>query len=58
MKYIKLFEELNLENVKKYPYLFNMFVDPIHIKKEDYWEVDDWLKDHQDKNVKKTYHLR
>lgn len=44
MKHIKLFEEMNIDNVKKYPYLFNMFVDPRHIKEENYKIANALLK--------------
>ena len=42
MKHIKLFENFE-ENFKKYPNLFNLFVDPQYIKEEDFKAVDDLL---------------
>lgn len=47
MKYIKLFEELNLENVRRYPHLFNIFIDPRYIKEEDYERVNELLKEYK-----------
>lgn len=45
MKYIKLFEELNTDIAKKYPHLFNLFVDPQYIKEDDYEIVDNMIKE-------------
>ena len=42
MKHIKLFENFE-DNFKKYPNLFNLFVDPQYIKEEDFKVVDDLL---------------
>lgn len=56
MKYIKLFEELNLDNVKKYPYLFNMFTDLKYIKEEDY-EVVNNLISTTDKQINTPVYL-
>lgn len=53
MKYLKLFEEINNEVAKKYPHLFNLFVDPQYIKEEDYEIVNYLLKDITSMNIKK-----
>jgi len=42
MKHIKLFENFE-DNFKKYPNLFNLFVDPQYIKEKDFKAVDDLL---------------
>lgn len=44
MKYFKLFEELDNEAAKKYPYLFNIFVDSSYVEPKDYESINAYLK--------------
>lgn len=56
MKYIKLFEEMNNDVAKKYPHLFNLFVNPKYIKEEHYKEVDEMLRK-SDQNIKTPVYI-
>lgn len=53
MKYIKLFEEMNIENVKKYPNLFNIFVDNTYVEEQDYELVNKLLNNSKYSSIKK-----
>lgn len=48
MKYIKLFEEINNDVAKKFPHLFNLFVDHRYIKEGDYEIVNELLSSEDD----------
>lgn len=50
MKYLKLFENIeegnsDLENAKKYPHIFNLFIDHRFLDENDYEEVNKLLED-------------
>lgn len=54
MKYIKLFEDINLENVKKYPYLFNIFTNLNYLKEEEYDYANQIMKRMDDRGLQIT----
>lgn len=53
MKYIKLFEDNStdneLDNAKKYPHIFNLFIDSRFLDEKDYEYVNDLLSNEKDK---------
>lgn len=56
MKYLKLFEEVNIEMAKKYPHLFNLFIqDTSLIPKYYYQVVDDILSTEKKAYIKPIY---